>query len=68
MKITLNNRPEIIPEKEEMTVQELINYKNFSFHMLVTKVNDELVRKEERDKVKIKDGDNVVILHLISGG
>ncbi len=68
MKITLNNRPEIIPGKEEMTLQELILYKNYSFHMLVTKVNDQLIRKEERGKTIVKDGDNVLVLHLISGG
>ncbi|MCF6241050.1 MAG: sulfur carrier protein ThiS [Bacteroidales bacterium] len=68
MKISLNNRPEIISDKEEMTLQELILYKNYSFHMLVTKVNDQLIRKEERDKTIIRDGDNVLVLHLISGG
>jgi thiamine biosynthesis protein ThiS len=68
MKISLNNRPEIIPDKEKMTLQELILYKNYTFHMLVTKVNDQLIRKEERDKTIIKDGDDVLVLHLISGG
>ncbi len=68
MKITLNNRTEIIPEKDEMTLQELILYKNYSFHMLVTKINDKLVRKEDRGKAIVKDGDNVLVLHLISGG
>jgi len=68
MKITLNNRPEIIPDKDTMTLQELILYKNYSFHMLVTKVNDKLVRKEDRDKITVKDGDDVLVLHLISGG
>jgi thiamine biosynthesis protein ThiS len=68
MKITLNNRTEIIPDKEKITLQELILYKNYSFHMLVTKVNDQLIRKEERDKTIVKDGDNVLVLHLISGG
>lgn len=68
MEIILNNRPEIIPDKEKMTLQELILYKNFSFHMLVTKVNDQLIRKEERDKTIVKDGDNILVLHMISGG
>jgi thiamine biosynthesis protein ThiS len=68
MKITLNNRTEIIPDKEKITLQELILYKNYSFHMLVTKVNDQLIRKEERGKTIVKDGDNVLVLHLISGG
>jgi len=68
MHITLNNRQEEIPGKTELTVQELILYKNFTFHMLVTKVNDQLVKKEVRSKVIIKEGDDVVVLHLISGG
>ena len=68
MKITLNNRPEIIPDKEKITVQELINYKNYSFHMLVTKINDQLIPKENRNDAVINDGDNVLVLHLISGG
>ena len=68
MQITLNNRPEEIPEKTELTVQELILYKNFTFHMLVTKVNDKLVKKEVRSEVTIKEGDDVVVMHLISGG
>ena len=68
MKIILNNREEEISEKTELTVQELILLKNFTFHMLVTKVNDKLIKKGARSEAIIKDGDNVVVMHLISGG
>ncbi len=68
MKIILNNRLEEIPEKSTLTVQELILLKNFTFHMLVTKVNDKLVKKEQRADAQIKEGDDVVVMHLISGG
>lgn len=68
MNIVLNNRPEKISGPKEITVQELILLKNFTFHMLVTKVNDQLVKKENRKDVTIKEGDNVVVMHLISGG
>jgi thiamine biosynthesis protein ThiS len=67
MKITLNNRPETI-EKEQMTLQELIEYKTFTFKLLVTKINGELVKRDERDKALVKDGDNVMVMHLVSGG
>jgi thiamine biosynthesis protein ThiS len=67
MKIILNNRFEDI-EANELTVNELINYKNFSFRMLVTKVNGQLVKKVERDNILVRDGDTVEVLHLISGG
>jgi thiamine biosynthesis protein ThiS len=67
MEITLNNSKEIFREAE-LTVADLIRLKNFTFKLLVTKVNGQLVKKDERDKVFIKDGDDVVVLHLISGG
>lgn len=67
MKITLNNRPENF-EEETMNFEELIKIKNFTFKLLVTKLNGELVKKEERASTFIKDGDQVLVLHLISGG
>ena len=67
MKITLNNREEIF-DNESMTLQELIDKKNFTFRLLVTKVNGQLVKKEGRENAEIKDGDNVAVIHLISGG
>ena len=68
MQITLNNRPEEITGITELSVQELITLKNFTFHMLVTKVNDKLVKKQVRSEAIIKEGDDVVVMHLISGG
>ncbi len=65
--ITLNNREETI-EKDNLTLQQLIDLKNFTFKMLVTKVNGELIKKENRDIFEIKTGDNVAVIHLISGG
>lgn len=67
MDIILNNRPESFDE-QRLTFEELIKKKNFTFKMLVTKLNGKLVRKEHRDTTQIKDGDNVTVLHLISGG
>ena len=67
MEIILNNTKEIIQE-ENISVADLIRIKNFTFKMLVTKINGQLVRKEDREKVFIKSGDDVTVLHLISGG
>jgi len=67
MEIILNNQKEIISQ-EKMTVAELIRYKNFTFRLLVTKVNGRLVKKDERETTFVADGDEVVIMHLISGG
>ena len=67
MKILLNNISEEIAG-ENVSVNELLRYKNFTFKMLVIKINGNLVKKTEYDSAMIHDGDDVHVLHLISGG
>ena len=67
MEIILNNTKEVFSE-ENITIADLIRIKNFTFRLLVTKINGQLVRKDDRDKVFIKEGDDVTVMHLISGG
>ena len=67
MKITLNNRPEELPFTS-LTVDELLGVKKFSFKLLVIKINGKLVKKEDFNRATIADGDDVTVLHLISGG
>lgn len=67
MKITLNNRPESF-DKEKISISELLKIKNYTFKMLVIKVNSKLVKKDAYDIVEIKEGDDVAVLHLVSGG
>jgi len=67
MKIKLNNREEIF-DNEELSIEDLIKAKNFTFKLLVTKINGKLVRKEERSSAIVREGDDVAILHMISGG
>jgi len=67
VKIILNNNQEEL-EGERLTVSELLKVKKFSFKMLIIKINGRLVKRESYDKEVIVDGDNVNVLHLISGG
>ena len=67
MDIILNNRKETI-DKEKISINDLLKEKNYTFKLLVTKINDKLIKKEERDSAFIVDGDNVMVLHMISGG
>jgi sulfur carrier protein len=67
MEILLNNRKETI-DKEELSLAELILYKNFTFRLLVTKLNGQLIKKDVRAITIIRDGDEVNVLHMISGG
>ena len=67
MKIILNNRDETI-DREPVSVKELLEIKNFTFKMLVIKINGNLIKKDKYEDSLIHDGDNVTVLHLVSGG
>ena len=67
MNITLNNNPEKF-DTDKCTVNELLWMKNYTFKMLIIKINGRLINKEEYDTAFISEGDDVNVLHLISGG
>ncbi len=67
MKISLNNNPETI-EGTSITVNQLLKLKNFTFKMLIIKINGKLIQKENYGTATIQDGDDVTVMHLISGG
>ncbi len=68
MEITLNNKPDKIPGKDCISVRELLKHKNFTFKFLVVRINDKTVKPEDYPVTMIRDGDNVKVIHLISGG
>ena len=67
MKIILNDRNENF-DKESLTISELLILKKFSFKMRIVKINGTLIQKDSYDNTYIKNGDNVQILYLMSGG
>lgn len=67
MDIILNNRKEKI-NIEKLSITDLLKYKNFTFKMMIVKINGKLIKKDEYQTAYIKEGDNVSVLHLISGG
>lgn len=67
MKITLNNSSEELPGTK-ITITELLTFKNFTFKMLIVKINGTLVKKIDFNDTTVQDGDDVQVLHLISGG
>ena len=68
MKITLNNTSETIPGKETITVSELLEWKNYTFKFLVVRINDKPIKPKDYAESIIRDGDDVKVIHLISGG
>ena len=67
MKIVLNKRPDEF-SNEQLTVQELLDMKKFTFKMLIIRINGDIVKKTDYNSSVIHDGDDVMVLHLISGG
>ncbi|HNW48472.1 MAG: sulfur carrier protein ThiS [Bacteroidales bacterium] len=67
MKIMLNNRAETI-EGDVFSVSQIMVIKSFKFRMLVVRLNDRLIKKEEYETTLVKDGDDLKIIHLVSGG
>ncbi|MDP1622125.1 MAG: sulfur carrier protein ThiS [Bacteroidales bacterium] len=67
MKIRLNNNTEEF-DGDGLSVNDLLRLKNFTFKMLVIKINGTLIKKSEYETTRIREGDEVHVLHLISGG
>jgi thiamine biosynthesis protein ThiS len=67
MKIILNNREEVF-SKDSISVSDMLVLKKFSYKMRIIKVNGLLVSKEKYDSTIIKDGDEVQMMYLMSGG
>jgi len=69
MDIILNHRPESIETPQRsITITELLKIKNFSYKMLIVKINENLIVKDDYSTATVKEGDNVQVIHLITGG
>lgn len=68
MEIILNNRKEQFPDRSEITVDELLAEKKYTFKFLVVRHNDQVVREEDYSGRLIRQGDKVTVLHLMAGG
>jgi thiamine biosynthesis protein ThiS len=67
MVITVNNKQETI-ERDCINVAELKELKMYTFPKIIVKVNNKIIEPEEYNTTVIRDGDLVVMLHLLAGG
>jgi len=68
MKILLNNKNETFEGRQSMSIRDIIVLKNFTFKFLAIRVNGKPIKPDEFETTIVEDGDNVVVMHLISGG
>ncbi len=53
---------------EGITIQNILEIKNYKFKLLVTKINGTLVKRPDYATTTVPDEADVKIIHLISGG
>lgn len=68
MEIVINHVTEVIENRETITISELLDYKSFTYKMLIIKHNGKLVKREEGDSIIVASGDDVQVIHLMTGG
>jgi len=54
--------------RQGLTIAQLIDEKKFSFPLKTVFVNGKRIPKSEHNKTILADGDEVQVLHLMSGG
>lgn len=64
--ITVNGNT--VEWNEGMTVRDVLTVMNYTFRMLVIKINGTIVKKENWDTCLVPVGAEVSVIHLMSGG
>ena len=66
MALTVNGDPH--PWREGLTVTALCQEKKFSYPLKTVFVNGARIPRDQHDTTVISDGDDVQVIHLMSGG
>lgn len=51
-----------------MTIERILEVMNYTFRMLVVKVNDDLVKKKDYGSFVVPDNADVKVIHMVAGG
>lgn len=66
MPLTVNGEPH--PWREGLTISDLMQEKRFSYPLKTVFVNGTRIDRKAYDTTLLADGDNVQVVHLMSGG
>ena len=67
MKAMVNFEEEEFPEPE-LSVSEIMRRRRYTFPHIITRINGKVVDRDKRDLTMVREGDELEIFHLISGG
>lgn len=65
-KITVNDI--IIDWEENMNINVILQRMNYTFRMLIIKVDGKLIKRNEYEATIVSPGADVKVIHLMSGG
>jgi sulfur carrier protein len=68
MKIHVNSKEQVFDGIASITISDLKKRMNFTFPMIVFKLNGKVVKKENWDSTLVREGDHIQAIHLIGGG
>ena len=66
VKIKINGKNRLINEK--MTLKSLLNINKVAIKKVAIEFNKKIIDKKKIDKIKLKNGDKIEIVHFIGGG
>lgn len=65
---TFTVNDQILPWQEGLVITDALRMMNYTFKMLVIKLNGQLVKKDDYPITPIPAGADIKVIHLISGG
>jgi thiamine biosynthesis protein ThiS len=66
--LTISVNGQKIAWEEDMTVRRVLEVMNYTFRMLVVKVDDKIVKKDQYSSFPIPAGADVKVIHMVAGG
>ncbi len=67
VRIVLNHNPEDFPG-ETLSIRKILDLKGWSFPLIIARVDGTLVERKDWDSAVVRDGAEVDLHHLVSGG
>ncbi|MFZ2782688.1 MAG: sulfur carrier protein ThiS [Rectinemataceae bacterium] len=65
--ITINFDGVDFPESE-LSIADVMERRRYSFPLIISRLNGALVAREDRAAAIVRDGDDLELYHLVSGG
>lgn len=67
MRITVNFEPEELPG-DSISVAALLRVRRYSFPLIIARIGGRLVDRADYETTFVREGDEVELYHLVSGG